>query len=130
MSLQDLDEQGRKNEVFGWYSGQTITGFDKANMKNLWYWIMGREGERNEAKAVYDTQSPKLLNIDQIRTLKVREFIVSTPDFTRLVTVPIVNEEELFEPQIREEPVQEIIRNERFVNLEQRISILERRLTT
>ena len=121
-SLQDLDEQGRKNEVFGWYSGQTLTGFDKANMKNLWYWIMGREGERNEAKAVWDTQSPKLLTREQIQTLKIREFIVSTPEFTKLVTVPIVKEEELFE----KEPEPQV-EDERLVALEQRISTLERR---
>ena len=95
-SLQRLDAQGRKGEVFGWYSGQTITGFDKANMKNLWYWIMGREMERNEAKDVYETQSSKVLKIDEIKTLKVRQFIVSTPDVTKLVTVPKIEEKELF----------------------------------
>lgn len=87
-ALQLLDAQGRSKEIFGWYSGQTITGFDKANMKNLWYWIMGREMEKNEAKDVFDTQTSKALSVDQIKRMKVREFIVSTPDFAKVVMVP------------------------------------------
>jgi hypothetical protein len=87
-ALQTLDAQGRKPEIFGWYSGQTITGFDKANMKNLQFWIMGREMEKNEAKDVFDTQTFKALAVDQIKRMKVREFIVSTPDFAKVVMVP------------------------------------------
>lgn len=87
-ALQELDAQGRSTEKFGWYSGQTITGFDKANMKNLWYWIMGREMEKNEAKDVFETQTSKALSIDQIKRMKVREFIVSTPEGAKTVTVP------------------------------------------
>lgn len=95
-SLQRLDAQGRKTEVYGWYSGQTITGFDKANMKNLWYWVMGREMERNEAKDVHETQTHKILTVDEIKRLQVREFLVSTPDFTKLVRVPEIDEKEIF----------------------------------
>lgn len=87
-ALQQLDSQGRGRELFGWYSGQTLSGFDKANMKNLWYWIMGREMERNEVSAILETQTDKVLTRDQIKKLKVREFIVSTPDWTKLVIVP------------------------------------------
>ncbi|MDE1854519.1 MAG: DUF87 domain-containing protein [Thaumarchaeota archaeon] len=91
-ALQELDAQGRSTEKFGWYSGQTITGFDKANMKNLWYWVMGREMEKNEAKDVFDTQTSKALSIDEIKRMKVREFIVSTPDGATVVMVPKVDE--------------------------------------
>jgi hypothetical protein len=99
-ALQLLDAQGRSKSIFGWYSGQTLTGFDKSNMKNLWYWIMGREMERNEAKDVYDTQTFKALAIDQIKQLKVREFIVSTPDFTEKVTVPQIPDERSHNPPL------------------------------
>ena len=132
-TLQDLDEQGRKKELFGWYSGQTITGFDKANMKNLWYWIMGREMERNEAKDVYDTQTYKALTVDQVKQLKVREFIVSTPDYTKLVTVPHVDEAALF-PQ-RNEPLVAMLpsvfrveRTEDWTEVETRIQEVEAKL--
>jgi hypothetical protein len=87
-ALQELDAQGRSADKFGWYSGQTITGFDKANMKNLWYWVMGREMEKNEAKDVFDTQTSKALSIDEIKRMRVREFIVSTPEGARVVMVP------------------------------------------
>lgn len=95
-ALQDVDEQGRKGKIWGWYSGQTLTGFDKQNMKNVWYWIMGREMERNEAKDVYDTQTTKVATMERIKKMGVREFLVSTPDFTKLVTVPLVDEKKLF----------------------------------
>lgn len=95
-AIQTLDAQGRSNELFGWYCGQTLTGFDKANMKNLWYWVIGREMEPNEAKDAYDIQTTKILSVDQIRTLKVRQFIVATPDTTKLITVPMVDEKALF----------------------------------
>lgn len=94
-ALQLLDSQGRKPEVFGWYSGQTLTGFDKANMKNLWYWILGREMENNEAKDVYDTMNSKIVSLTQIKTLKVREFIAVGPDFTKLITVPFFDDKDL-----------------------------------
>jgi hypothetical protein len=95
-TLQRLDAQGRSKEDFGWYSGQTLTGFAKENMKNLWYWVMGREMERNEAKDVHETQSQKILSVDMIKVMKVREFLVSTPDFTKLVSVPKIDEARLF----------------------------------
>lgn len=95
-ALQDVDEQGRKGKDWGWYSGQTLTGFDKQNMKNVWYWIMGREMELNEAKDVYNTQTSKVATMETIKKMKVREFLVSTPDFTKFVTVPEVDEVELF----------------------------------
>ena len=95
-TIQIMDAQGRSKQLFGWYSGQTLTGFDKANMKNLWYWVIGREMEQNEAKDAYGVQTTKILTLDQVRTLKVREFLVATPDFTKLVTVPYVDEEMLF----------------------------------
>lgn len=93
-ALQQLDAQGRSALKFGWYSGQTITGFDKSNMKNLWYWIMGREMERNEAKDVFDTQTTKACSVDQVKRLKVREFIVSTPEGAQVATVPEVKEKD------------------------------------
>ena len=94
-ALQQLDSQGRSADKFGWYSGQTLTGFDKPNMKNLWYWILGREMERNEAQAVAETQTDKVLTVDAVKKLKVREFLASTPDWTKLITVPVVGADEL-----------------------------------
>ena len=102
-TLQRLDAQGRSKEDFGWYSGQTLTGFAKENMKNLWYWVMGREMEKNEAKDVHETQSQKVLSVDMIKVMKVREFLVSTPDFTKLVTVPKIDEAHLF-PSVSSPP--------------------------
>ena len=90
-ALQQLDAQGRSTEKFGWYSGQTITGIDKASLKNTWYWIMGREQEQNEAKDVYDTQTYKVRSADEVKQLKVRQFIVSTPDWAKLVMVPKID---------------------------------------
>ena len=87
-ALQQLDSQGRSKEIFGWYTGQTITGFDKSNMKNLWYWILGREMEKNEVADVFDTQTEKVLTKDQIKKMKVGQFIVSTPDWAKVVQVP------------------------------------------
>ena len=89
-AIQQLDAQGRSNELWGWYSGQTLSGFDKSNMKNLWYWVMGREMETNEAKAVHETQTSNKLTTQEIRKLKVREFLVATPEDTYVVTVPDV----------------------------------------
>ena len=90
--LSRLDSQGRDAEQFGWYTGQTISGFDKKNMKNLWYWVMGREMEQNEVDDIYNTQTQKILKKDQIKMLKVREFLVATPDFTKLVRTPKMDE--------------------------------------
>lgn len=90
-ALQTLDAQGRSVEIFGWYSGQTITGFDKSNMKNLWYWVMGREMEKNEAKDVFDTMTDKVVSLNEIKRLKVRQFILSTPEGSTVVMVPEVS---------------------------------------
>lgn len=89
-SLQRLDSQGRSHKIFGWYSGQTLTGFDKRNMKNLWYWVIGREMENNEARDAWKTQTTKALKVDEIRRLKVREFVAISPEFTERIMVPEV----------------------------------------
>jgi hypothetical protein len=91
-ALQRLDSQGRSKEIFGWYSGQTLTGFDKRNMKNLWYWVIGREMENNEAKDAWKTQTTKVYKQDEFRTLKTREFVAISPDFTKKITVPFVGQ--------------------------------------
>lgn len=95
-AIQTLDNQGRANELFGWYSGQTLSGFDKANMKNLLYWALGREMERNEAKAVHETQTYNVLNVQEIRRLKQREFLAISPDETVKIMVPYVEVKDLF----------------------------------
>ncbi len=94
-ALAQLDAQGRSAQLFGWYTGQTLTGFDKGNMKNLYYWIMGGQSERNEVKAFLDTQSEAVVSKDEVKRLKVRQFVVSTPDWAKLVTVPKVGEGEI-----------------------------------
>jgi hypothetical protein len=94
-AIMRLDAQGRNRELFGWYSGQNLTGFDKSNMKNLWYWIIGREMEPNEADDAYAVQTYKKLSKDEIRRLKVREFFIATPDFTEKVTVPLLEVEDV-----------------------------------
>ena len=102
LALQRLDAQGRSKKIFGWYTGQTLTGFDKKNMKNLEEWILGGEMERNERNAVYDTLTgsdaipgdtrPKKLAA--IKNMKVREFFVMVPGSTTLVTVPKILQQE------------------------------------
>lgn len=92
-ALQQLDSQGRSAQLFGWYTGQTLTGFDKGNMKNLYYWIMGGQSERNEVKAFLDTQTEPVVSKDEVKRLKTREFVVSTPDWAKLVTVPKVGDD-------------------------------------
>jgi len=87
-SIQDLDAQGRSKGLFGWYSSQNLTGFDKANMKNLWYWALGRQKEGNEVKDSYETLSHKIVSKDEIKTLPVGTFLVDTPDQTFKVNVP------------------------------------------
>lgn len=91
-ALQRLDSQGRSVNIFGWYSGQTLTGFDKRNMKNLWYWIIGREMENNEARDAWKTQTSKVLKQDDFRKLKPREFVAISPEFTKQIMVPLVDE--------------------------------------
>jgi hypothetical protein len=122
-ALQQLDGQGRSREIYGWYSGQTISGFDKANMKNLWYWILGREMERNEAETVFQTQTDKILTAEQIKKLKVREFIVATPEFTKLVTVPEISTPVLIEEAAVALP------DEDWSDVEEKISELEVKLS-
>jgi hypothetical protein len=87
-ALQDVDEQGRDKEIWGWYTAQNLTGFDKKNMKNLQEWILGGQMERNEKKATYDTETDKIVSVEDVAKLKVRMFIVSTPDWSKLVKVP------------------------------------------
>ncbi|MDG6922672.1 MAG: type IV secretion system DNA-binding domain-containing protein, partial [Nitrososphaerota archaeon] len=86
------DAKGTSSKIFGWYSGQTLTQFDKANMKNLWYWAIGREMERNEKKDAFETQTFKKYKPDDFAKLKQREFIVITPDFTEQITVPKIED--------------------------------------
>ena len=100
-ALSELDAQGRSKQIFGWYTGQTLTGFDKRNMKNLQEWILGGEMERNEVKAIYQTQTDKVLTQDQIKKLKVREFIVSTPEWSKLVKVPDLSNAKVEEAALR-----------------------------
>lgn len=87
-ALMALDNQGRSKRLFGWYSGQTLTGFDKANMKNVWYYLIGREMETNEAKDAHAVQTYKRLTVDEIRRLGVQEFVVVTPNSTDKIRVP------------------------------------------
>jgi len=90
-ALMALDAQGRSKGIFGWYSGQTLTGFDKANMKNLWYWVIGREMEVNEAKDAHAVQTFKRLTVDEIRRLPVQEFVAVSPEATDKIRVPDVD---------------------------------------
>jgi|GEM_PF-6745870 len=90
-ALMALDAQGRSKGLFGWYSGQTLTGFDKKNMKNLWYWLIGREMEPNEAKDAHSVQTYKRLSVDEIRRLGVQEFVAVTPESTDKIRVPDVD---------------------------------------
>ena len=98
-ALQMVDSQGRSAEIFGWYTGQTLSGFDKSNMKNLIYWILGRQMEKNEVASVYETQTDKVLTRDAIKKLKTRDFIVSTPDWSKLVKVPDLSKSSLQKAQ-------------------------------
>lgn len=90
-ALMALDAQGRSKGIFGWYSGQTLTGFDKSNMKNLWYWVIGREMETNEAKDAHSVQTFKRLSVDEIRRLGVQEFVAVSPEATEKIRIPDVD---------------------------------------
>lgn len=95
-TIQILDSQGRSKELFGWYSGQNITGFDKSNMKNLNYWALGRQKEKNEANDTYNTISHKIVTRDEVKTLPIRTFLIETPEDTFKIEVPFVDETQLF----------------------------------
>jgi len=87
---ENFIRQGAANGNYLWIDSQDITGVSKVILKQVSTWIMGYQREINEIKRTLDqlpvskAQKPKP---EDIATLKVGQFYVSTSKFTKKVYV-------------------------------------------
>lgn len=82
--------QGATNGNYLWFDCQDLAGVDKIPLKQVSTWILGLQQERNEVKHTLDQISlPKKAKPkeDEIMTLSLGHFIVTTPKFTARVYV-------------------------------------------
>ena len=82
--------QGASNSNFLWIDSQDITGVSKVVLKQVSTWVMGYQSEVNEVIRTLDqlpipkSQKP---SADEIMSLKLGHFYVSTREFTKQVYV-------------------------------------------
>jgi len=77
----DYAREGRASENWLWLADQTMAGVEKNVLKQMQYWILGRQTEVNEVeKTVKQIPRAKRLgiNADYIQTLGVGEFLVAS----------------------------------------------------
>lgn len=82
-SVEAFIRQGATNRNYIWIDSQDMAGVDKTILKSISTWLLGYQSERNEVKHTLDqiTQPKKLKPTeDQIMTLKIGQFYVSTSD--------------------------------------------------
>jgi hypothetical protein len=82
--------QGATNDNYLWLDSQDITGVSKTILKQVSTWTLGFQSEINEIKRTLDQiPLPKGMKPkpSDIASLKVGEFYVATPRFTKLVYV-------------------------------------------
>jgi hypothetical protein len=81
-----LIREGRANGCFLWVADQTVTGVSKQVLKQMQFWVLGRQGELNEAQRTVK-QIPRAkslgITVDMIQTLDVGEFLIVTPKWAK-----------------------------------------------
>ncbi len=89
-AAQHVIRQGAANGVYLWLDSQDVTGVDKAILKSVGNWFLGRQREVNEVKRVLaqlpvpSSDRPKA---DEVMTLGVGHFYVAADDFCKKVYV-------------------------------------------
>ena len=87
-AAQHVIRQGAASGVYLVLDSQDITGIDKAVLKSVDCWLMGRQREINEVKRVLDQLPPSgRPSAEAITRLRVGHFFVSTEDWCKEVYV-------------------------------------------
>lgn len=82
--------QGAASGNYLWFDCQDLAGVDKGPIKQVSTWVLGLQQERNEVKHTLDQialPSKMKPKEDEIMTLSLGHFIVTTPKFTTKVYV-------------------------------------------
>lgn len=78
--------EGRASDNWMWLADQTVTGISKDLLKQMQYWVLGRQSELNEAQRTVK-QIPRAkslgVNIEEIQTLGLGEFLVVCPEWAK-----------------------------------------------
>jgi hypothetical protein len=89
-SVESFIRQGATNGNYIWIDSQDMAGVDKIPLKQISTWCLGYQTERNEVKHTLDQIAlpPKSKpSVDEIMTLRVGQFILSSYDGVRKVYV-------------------------------------------
>jgi hypothetical protein len=85
-SVESFIRQGATNGNYIWIDSQDMAGVDKIPLKQISVWLLGYQTERNEVKHTLDQIAlpPKSKpSIDEIMTLRVGQFVISSYDGVR-----------------------------------------------
>jgi len=78
--------EGRASRNWVWLADQTVTGISKDVLKQMQFWILGRQGELNEAERTVK-QIPRAkslgVNTEAIQTLGLGEFLVVSYEWAK-----------------------------------------------
>jgi hypothetical protein len=87
---EEFIRQGATNQNFLWADSQDLANVDKTLLKQVSVWVLGLQQERNEVKHTLD-QIPVSKSLkpktEEIMTLDLGHFFVSTPDMVKKVYV-------------------------------------------
>jgi len=91
--------EGRASSNWLWLADQTMTGISKDLLKQMQYWILGRQSELNEAERTVK-QIPRAkslgVNTEAIQTLGLGEFLVVSYEWAKITYIwPIWITEEI-----------------------------------
>jgi hypothetical protein len=90
MVAEEFIRQGATNQNFLWADSQDLANVDKTLLKQVSVWVLGLQQERNEVKHTLD-QIPVSKSLkpktEEIMTLDLGHFFVSTPDMVKKVYV-------------------------------------------
>lgn len=89
-AAQHVIRQGAANGVYLWLDSQDVTGVDKAILKSVGNWFLGRQREVNEVKRVLaqlPVPSSARPKAEEVMTLPIGHFFVSAGDFCKKVYV-------------------------------------------
>lgn len=86
-SIESYLRQGAFRNCWCWMGSQDITGVDKACLKHVGTWLLGRQTETNEVRRTLQQIPGVKPKVDTVMRLPLGWFVVVTEDFTKTVYV-------------------------------------------